>query len=202
MGQVGGVLGGLAVQPRDVHGGAALAPELGLNGFHAGQVRDVGAVHGGEVIPHGDARLMGRGVIVDLGHLGVAGLVDGQLHADAHEGAVLGVHQVCITLGGIIPGVFIAGAQQVARRQAVVQGRFVDGIIIVAADVLIHLRDLIIHALLFLHAGNGAVKQAHRHQHGDGEGHGHGKDDDADRHANGYLAIHSCFSLPLRPAAS
>ena len=196
------MLGGLAVQPRDVHGGAALAPELGLDGFHAGQVLDVGAVHGGEVIPHGDARLMGRGAIVDLGHLGVAGLVDGQLHADAHEGAVLGIHQICITLGGIIPGVFIAGAQQVARRQAVVQGRFVDGIIIVAADVAVHLRDLIVHALLFLHAGNGAVEQAHRHQHGDGEGHGHGKDDDADRHANGYLAIHSCFSLPLRPAAS
>ena len=202
MGQVYGVLGRLAVQPDHIDARTGLAAQAGLDGIHTAQALDIGAVHSGDVAAHRDAGLLGRGFVVDLGHLGIAGLVHGQFHADAQQGAVLGVHQVRVCGGRIIPGVFVAGAQQIACGQAVVQGGLVDLVIIVAADVAVHLGDLIVHALLFLHAGNGAVEQAHRHQHRDGKGHRHGKDHDADRHANRDFAIHCVVSSSVRPAAS
>ena len=201
MGQVSGVLGGLAVQPGHIDGGAALAAQAGLDGIHAAHALDIGAVHGGDVVANLNACLLGRGFIVDLDDLGIAGLIHSQLHADADQGAVLGIHQLRIGGSAEIAGVFVAGAQQVASRQAVVEGGLIDGIVIVAADIAVHLSDLVVHAFLFLHAGNGAVKQAHRHQHGDGKGNGHGQDDDADRHADRYLTVHLLPSS-VRPAAS
>ena len=201
MGQVSGVLGGLAVQPGHIDGGAALAAQAGLDGIHAAHALDIGAIHGGDVVADLNAGLLGGGFIVDLDDLGIAGLIHSQLHADADQGAVLGVHQLRIGGGAEIAGVLIAGAQQVASRQAVVEGGLIDGIVIVAADIAVHLSDLVVHAFLFLHAGNGAVKQAHRHQHGNGKGNGHGQDDDADRHADRYLTVHLLPSS-VRPAAS
>ena len=50
-----------------------------------------------------------------------------QLHANADQGAVLGIHQLRIGGGAEIAGVLVAGAQQVASRQAVVEGGLVDG---------------------------------------------------------------------------
>ena len=178
------MLGGLTVQPGHIDGGAALAAQAGLDGIHAAHALDIGAVHGSDVVADLNAGLLGGGFIVDLDDLGVAGLI----HSD--QGAVLGVHQLRIGGGAEIAGVLVAGAQQVASRQAVVEGGLIDGIVIVAADIAVHLSDLVVHALLFLHAGNGAVKQAHRHQHGNGKGNGHGQDDDADRHADRYLTVH------------
>ena len=201
VGQVSGVLGGLAVQPGHIDGGAALAAQAGLDGIHAAHALDIGAVHSGDVVADLNAGLLGGGFIVDLDDLGIAGLIHSQLHANADQGAVLGIHQLRIGGSTEIAGVLVAGAQQVASRQAVVEGGLIDGIVIVAADIAVHLSDLVVHAFLFLHAGNGAVKQAHRHQHGNGKGNGHGQDDDADRHADRYLTVHLLPSS-VRPAAS
>ena len=167
-----------------------------------GQAFDIGIAHGGNVVAHGDACFLCRRAIVDTGHLGVTGLVDAKFHADAQNLAALDVHQFGVGVGSVVAGVLVARTQQITGGQAVVQGGLVDLVIIVAADVAVHLGDLIVHALLFLHAGNGAVEQAHRHQHRDGKGHRHGKDHDADRHANRDFAIHCVVSSSVRPAAS
>ena len=123
MGQIGGVLGVLAVQPAYIDARAALAPEFVLDSLHAAQTFDVCAVDGGDVIAPLEAGLLGRRLVIHFDDLGVAGLVDGQLHTNAQQGAVLDVYQVGIGGGSVVPGVLIAGAQQVAGAQAVVERR-------------------------------------------------------------------------------
>ena len=190
-----------AVQPGHGDGGAGLALQAGLHRIHGGQALDVGVAHGGDVVAHHDAGFLGRRAVVYLGHLGVAGLVQTQLHADAQDGAVLHIDQLGVGGSVVVASVLVAGAQQVACGQAVVQRVFVNGVIIVAADVAVHLCDLVVHALFFLDTAHRAVKQTHGHQHGDGKSDRHGKDHDGDRHADGDFTVHVSF-LPVRTAAS
>ena len=201
MGQIRVVLRGLTVQPGDIDTGAGLAPQAGLDSFHTRHALDIVAVHSGDVIAHFDARFLGGRIRIHLGDLGIAGLVDGQLHTNAQQGAVLDVYQVGIGGGSVVPGVLIAGAQQVAGAQAVVEHRLVDIIVIVAAHIAVYFGQLVVHALFFFDAGHGAVKQPHGQQHGNGERNGHGQDDDGDRHPQRDLPIHFRSST-LRPAAS
>ena len=114
MGQVRVVLRGLTVQPGDFDTGAGLAPQAGLDGVHTRHALDIIAVHSGDVIAHFDPCFLGGRIRIHLGDLGIAGLVDGQLHTNAQQGAVLDVYQVGIGGGSVVPGVLIAGAQQVA----------------------------------------------------------------------------------------
>ena len=173
-----------------MHRGARLAPEPGLDGVGAAEGLYILAVNGDDVVAGGDAGLLGRGTVVDLQDLGVAGLVLGQLHTNAHQDAVLDVQQLGVGLGGVVPGVTVAGAHQVARRDGVIQQGLVNGVVVIAADVAVQLSNLAVHVLFFLHVADGAVKQPHGQQHGDREGHGHGQDDDGQHHPHRDFLIH------------
>ena len=201
VGQVCRFGGCFAVEPCHIDGRTGLALQAGLHSVHAGKALHLGAVNGGDVVPCHDAGLLCRRVLVDLGHLCVAGLVDAQLHANAHHFAALLIHQLRVSNGAVVAGVLVARAQQVASRQAVIQHCFVDGIVVVAAHIAIHLGHLVVHALLFLHAADGAVKQPHGDQHGDGKGHGHSQDHNGDGHAYRDLTVHALLP-PVRTAAS
>ena len=194
MGQIGGVLGVLAVQPAYIDARAALAPEFVLDSLHAAQTFDVCAVDGGDVIAPLEAGLLGRRLVIHFDDLGVAGLVDGQLHADAHQLAALGVEQVGIGRGGVVAGVLVAGTQQITGSQTVVQHGLVDVVVVVGAHIAVYLGHLVVHALLFLHAGDGVVKQPHRHQHRDGKSDRHCQNDDGHGHPYGNFAVHSMSS--------
>ena len=194
MGQIGGVLGVLAVQPAYIDARAALAPEFVLDSLHAAQTFDVCAVDGGDVIAPLEAGLLGRRLVIHFDDLGVAGLVDGQLHANAHQLAALGVEQVGVGRGGVVAGVLVAGTQQITGSQTVVQHGLVDVVVVVGAHIAVYLGHLVVHALLFLHAGDGVVKQPHRHQHRDGKSDRHCQNDDGHGHPYGNFAVHSVSS--------
>ena len=201
MGQLSRFAGGRTIQPCHGNSGASLALQSLVHGICAGQALDIGIAHSGDIVTHGDARLLRGRAIVDTGHIGVAGLVDAKLHTDAQNLAALDVHQLGVGVGGVVAGVLVARTQQITGGQAVVQGSFVDGIVIVAADVAVHLSDLVVHTFLFFYAVDRAVEQTHGDEHRDGKGHGHGKDHDSDRHTQGNFTVHGSF-LPVRAAAS
>ena len=187
------MLGVLAVQPNHIDGDAALAPELVLDGLCAAQTLDVRAVDGYDVIAFLQAGLLCGGLVVHLGDLGVAGLVDGQLHADADQLAALGIEQVGVGRGGVVAGILVAGAQQIACGQTVVQHRLIDVVVVVGTHIAVYFGHLVVHALLFLHAGDGAVKQPHRQQHRDGKCDRHCQNDDGHSHPYGNFTVHSVF---------
>ena len=201
MGQLSRFAGGRAVQPCHGNGSARLALQGFVHGICTGQALDIGIAHGGDVVPHGDACFLCGRAIVNTGHLSVAGLVDAKLHANAQDLAALDVHQLGVGVGGVVAGVLVARTQQITGGQAVVQGGFIDGVVIVAADVAVHLSDLVVHTFLFFYAVDRAVEQTHGDEHRDGKGHGHGKDHDGDCHTQRNFTVHGSF-LPVRAATS
>ena len=201
MGQFSRFTGGSAVQPCHGNGSAGLALQGFVHGICAGQALDIGIAYGGNVVAHGDACFLCGRAVVNTGHLGVTGLVDAKLHADTQNLAALDVHQLGVGVGGVVAGVLVARAQQITGGQAVVQGGLIDGVVIVAADVAVHLSDLVVHTFLFFYAVDRAVEQTHGDEHRDGKGHGHGKDHDSDRHTQRNFTVHGLFP-PVRAAAS
>ena len=159
----------------------ALAPAHGAH---------VGVVDGGDVVACLDAGLLRGRAVIDFQHLGVAGLVLGHLHADAHQRAVLDVQQLGVGVGGVVTGVPVAGAHQIAGGNGVVQQCLIDGVVVVAADIPVQLGDLAVHTLFFLDIADGAVEQPHRQQHGDRERHRHGQDHNGQHHADRDLLVH------------
>ena len=201
MGQLSGFAGGRAVQPCHGNGSACLTLQGFVHSICTGQALDIGIAHGGNVVAHGDACFLCRRAIVDTGHLGVTGLVDAKFHADAQNLAALDVHQFGVGVGGVVAGVLVARTQQITGGQAIVQGGLIDGVVIVAADVAVHLSDLVVHTFLFFYAVDRAVEQTHGDEHRDGKGHGHGKDHDGDCHTQRNFTVHGSF-LPVRAATS
>ena len=201
MGQLSRFAGGSTVQPCHSNGRTGLALQGFVHGICTGQALDIGIAYGGDVVTHGDACFLRGRAVVDAGHLGVAGLVDAKLHANAQDFAALDVHQLGVGVGGVVAGVLVARAQQITGGQTVVQHRLVDGVVIVAADIAVHLSDLVVHTFLFFYAVDRAVEQTHGDEHRDGKGHGHGKDHDGDCHTQRNFTVHGSF-LPVRAAAS
>ena len=201
MGQLSRFAGGSTVQPCHSNGRTGLALQGFVHGICTGQALNIGIAYGGDVVTHGDACFLRGRAVVDAGHLGVAGLVDAKLHANAQDLAALDVHQLGVGVGGVVAGVLVARAQQITGGQTVVQHRLVDGVVIVAADIAVHLSDLVVHTFLFFYAVDRAVEQTHGNEHRDGKGHGHGKDHDGDCHTQRNFTVHGSF-LPVRAAAS
>ena len=64
-------------------------------------VKEKESMYNKDVIAFLQVGLLCGGLVVHLGDLGVAGLVDGQLHADADQLAALGIEQVGVGRGGV-----------------------------------------------------------------------------------------------------
>ena len=179
--------GGVQVGHR--HGGAGLAPQAAGH-VVAGQSLDVRAVNGGDVAALFQPGLGGGGIFVHPDDAGRAGGVLHHIHADAHQLAVGNVLQLRIGVGRVVNGGPVTGAQHIAGGNGVVQGVVVDLVIGVVAHILVDLRQLGVHILLFLNAADGVVEvlacQHHRHR----EGHGHGDDGNGDGEADGNFLIH------------
>src|SRR5699024_8715795 len=118
-GQIHALFGRVAAQPYQVDGGARLAQQAVLDGVGAAHGAHVGVVDGGDVVARLDAGLLRGRAVIDFQHLGVAGLVLGHLHADAHQHAVLDVQQLGVGVGGVVAGVPVAGAHQIAGGNGV-----------------------------------------------------------------------------------
>ena len=198
MGQIRRPGSSLAVEPCNIDDGTGFALQAGLHGIHPGKALHIGAVNSSDVIAHHDTGFLRRRVLIYPGHSGIAGLVHAKFHANAHHLAALLVHQLGVGVGGVVTGVLVAGTQQVACGQAVVQHRFINGVVVVAAHIAVHLGHFVVHAFLFLHAAHRAVKQTHGNEHGNGKGHGHGKDHNGDSHAHRDLTVHACPSLLIQ----
>ena len=192
---VDGMVGGGAVRRHVGHGdlGARLALQLGGH-IGGGQALHLTAVDGSDKAAHFQAQLGGGAGIVDLGDAGIARGILHHLHADAHDVAVLHLHQLGVLLRGVVVGVLVADAQHIAVGHHVVQGGVLDVAVIVGAHVLVQLGDLAVHAFLFLNGRDGGVEHLARQNHGDGKGHRHGDDGDGQRHADADFLIHGLAS--------
>ena len=193
------MVGGGAVRRHVGHGDLGARLALQLSGHvGSGQALHLAAVDGSDEAAHLQAQLRGGAGIVDLGDAGVARGILHHVHADAHDVAVLHLHQLGVLLRGVVAGVLVADAQHIAIGHHVVQGGVLDVAVVVGAHVLVQLGDLAVHALLFLNGRDGGVEHLARQNHGDGKGHRHGDDGDGQRHADGNLFVHGLAFPPWR----
>ena len=186
-----GVLRGLGVGRHVAQGhlGAALALQTGEHVL-AGEVLHVRAVDGGDEAAHLQAQLFGGAAGVDLGDAGIAGGVLHHVHAHAHDVAALHFQQFGVLFGGVVGGVAVTGAQDIAVADHVEEGGILDVAIVIGAHVFVQLGQLGVHALLLLHRGDGLIEDLPRQDHGHREGHRHGDDGDGKRQADADFFVH------------
>ena len=186
-----GVLRGLGVGRHVAQGhlGAALALQTGEHIF-AGEVLHVRAVDGGDEAAHLQTQLLGGAAGVDLGDAGIAGGVLHHVHAHAHDVAALHFQQFGVLFGGVVGGVAVTGAQDIAVADHVEEGGILDVAIVIGAHVFVQLGQLGVHAFLLLHRGDGLIEDLPRQDHGHREGDGHGDDGDGKRQADADFFVH------------
>ena len=175
--------------------GACLTADFG-DGALVGVVGNIDVVDLDDQVSGLDACFQRRGVGVNLGDLDKAALIFGGADADADQLACVFLLQGGIIGSGIVGGVAVGQAGDIARRDVVVEVGFIDGAVIILPDIAVDFRKLVVHRLLFRDVGDGGGKHLPREDHGDREGHCGDDEHEGKRRSKRNFLIHRKTPTP------